>query len=146
MLWTLGLFIVYDSKVLKFAGAELGEISTNGIIESNEVNPGTVLLSFADTKGISGEGDIIKLNFNVVGAARTSTKIKLEARAYGVDLKDIAVKTSEGTITVSEKKQESTNSNQNQAPSDNNLLYYIIAGAVVVVIVLLLLLKRRRKK
>ena len=93
----------YDPAVLKFVDAELGEISTNGIIESNEVSPGTVPLSFADTKGISGDGTLIELNFEVTGAVGSSTKIEIKARAYGIDLKDISAETNGGTITVSEK-------------------------------------------
>ena len=122
----------YDPTVLKFADAELGEISTNGIIESNEVSPGTVLLSFADTKGITGDGTLIELNFEVIGAAGSSTKIELEGRAYGIDLKDISAETTGGTITVSEK---------------SSYLLYIIAGILVPVILLLfLLIKIIRKK
>lgn len=102
-LGAMDIKITYDSKVLKFSGAELGEVSTNGIIDSNGVDSGTVLLSFADTKGISEDGTLIKLNFEVVGAVGSSTKIGLEGRAYGIDLKDIALKTSGGTITVSGK-------------------------------------------
>ena len=142
----------YDPTVLKFADAELGEISTNGIIESNEVSPGTVLLSFADTKGITGDGTLIELNFEVIGAAGSSTKIELEGRAYGIDLKDISAETNGGTITVLEKSGDMCQMlpegiRQMLPDVVCQYLLYIIAGILVPVILLLfLLIKIIRKK
>jgi len=139
----------YDSTVLKFADAELGEISTNGIIESNEVDSGTVLLSFADTKGISGDGTLVELNFEVIGAAGSSTKIELEGRAYGIDLKDISAETNGGTITVSEKSgdmcQMLPEGIRQMLPdvACQYLLYIIIAGALVLIILLLLIFRKK---
>ena len=141
----------YDSSVLKFIDAELGEISTNGIIESNEVSPGMVLLSFADTKGISGDGVLIELNFEVIGAAGSSTKIELEGRAYGIDLKDISVETNGGTITVSEKTPENMcqmlpESIRPMIPEFicQYLLYIIIAVFVLIILLLVKIIRRKK--
>jgi len=140
----------YDPTVLKFVDAELGEISTNGIIESNEVSPGTVPLSFADTKGISGDGTLIELNFEVTGAVGSSTKIEIKARAYGIDLKDISVETKGGTITVSEKSGDMCQMlpegiRQMLPDVVCQYLLYIIVGFFVLIILLLIRILRVRK-
>jgi len=132
----------YDSTVLKFVDVELGEISTNGIIESNEVDSGIVLLSFADTKGISSDGTLIELNFEVTGAVGSSTKIEIEGRAYGIDLKDMPVKTDGGIVTVSEK---SGGICQMLPEFICQNLLYIIIGVFVLIILLLIKIFRRKK-
>lgn len=142
--------IEYDSTVIKFVDVELGEISTNGIIESNEVDSGIVLLSFADTKGISSDGTLIELNFEGTGAVGSSTKIEIEGRAYGIDLKDMPVKTDGGIVTVSEKSggicQILPDNIRQMLPESicQNLLYIII-GVFVLIILLIFMIFRRKK-
>ena len=153
-LGAMDIKVEYDPSVLKFVDAELGEISTNGIIESNEIYSGMVLLSFADTKGITGDGTPIELNFEVMGAVGSSTKLELEGRAYGTDLKDIPVETHGGTITVSEKTEQTPETMCQMLPESirsmipeiicKNLLYIIVG--IFVLIILLLLIKIVRRK
>jgi hypothetical protein len=103
-LGAMDLTIAYDPAVLKFSKAELGELSTNGIVEGNEGQPGVTKISFADTKGISGDGTLLKITFDVVGANGASTTLNAGARAYGLDLKDLPATAQGATITVSQPK------------------------------------------
>jgi len=103
-LGAMDLVLTYDPAVLKFSKAELGDLSTNGLVEGNEVQPGTTKISFADTKGISGDGTILKVTFDVKGAKGTSTGLGVGAQAYGLDLKDIPTAAQGGTVTVSTPK------------------------------------------
>jgi hypothetical protein len=101
-LGAMDVTISYDPAVLKFSKAELGELSTNGIVEGNEVQPGVAKISFADTKGISGDGTLLLVTFEVVGAKGASTALNAGARAFGLDLKDMPASAQGGTITVSQ--------------------------------------------
>lgn len=103
-LGAMDLTITYDPAILKFSKAELGELSTNGLVEGNEALPGVAKISFADTKGISGDGTLLKVTFDVVGVKGASTTLNAGAKAYGLDLKDIPATTQGGTITVSQPK------------------------------------------
>lgn len=103
-LGAMDITITYDPAILKFSNADLGDLSTNGLVEGNEIQPGTVKISFADTKGISGDGNLIKITFDVVGANGASTNLGASAQAYGLDLKDIPVVSQGGIITVTQPK------------------------------------------
>jgi hypothetical protein len=103
-LGAMDLTIAYDPSVLKFSRAELGGISTNGLVEGNEIQPGLAKISFADTKGISGDGTLLQVTFDVIGTNGASTTLNGDAKAYGLDLKDVPATTNGGTITVSQPK------------------------------------------
>jgi len=103
-LGAMDLTITYDPSILKFSQANLGELSTNGIVEGNEIKSGTAKISFADTKGISGSGTILTVTFDVVGAKGASTALNAGAKAYGLDLKDIPTTAQGGSITVTQPK------------------------------------------
>jgi hypothetical protein len=95
------LTVTYDPKVLKFVSAEAGALSTNGMIESNEPTSGTVLIGAVDSKGMTGDGTIVAMTFNVIGANGATSPVGVEVRgAYTTDQKDVASQASGGTITV----------------------------------------------
>ena len=103
-LGAMDLTISYDPAILKFSKADLGELSTNGIVEGNEIQPGVAKISFADTKGISGDGTLLKITFDVVGGNGASTILNTGAKAFGLDLKDIPTTAQGGTMTVTQPK------------------------------------------
>ena len=95
------LTVTYDPAVLKFTKAAQGALSTNGMIESNETHQGTVLMGLVDSQGITGDGNLVDLSFDVIGAQGSSSQINVIVRgAYGLDLKDVANQGIGGTITV----------------------------------------------
>jgi len=97
----MDLVITYNPAVLQFSGADLGEISTNGMIEANSATPGTVKIGFVDTRGVSTDGTLIKLNYNVVGSSGSTSQVTPQVSgAWNLDLVDIQTTVSGGTITV----------------------------------------------
>lgn len=102
-LGAMGIVLNYDPSVLKGMGADAGALASNALVESNELNPGTMRISFADSKGISGDGAILDASFEVVGDTGASTQISLEATGYDINLLDVQIKTSPGTFNVEEK-------------------------------------------
>ncbi len=100
-LGAMDLVVTYDPAVLLFSGASGGSLSSGGLVEANEVNRGTVRISFVDSQGINGSGEIVRLTFSVVGGSGSSTALGLDAQGYGLDLKDIPTSAQGGTVTVS---------------------------------------------
>lgn len=100
-LGAMDLVVTYDPSVLSFSGASGGSLSTNGLVEANEVTRGTVRISFVDSQGINGSGEIVSLTFSVVGSSGSSSALGLEAQGYGLDLKDIPTTAQGGIVTVS---------------------------------------------
>jgi hypothetical protein len=95
------LTVTYDPAVLKFTSAEQGALSTNGMIASNETRPGTVVMGLVDSKGMTGDGNLVVLTFDVIGSEGSSTQMNVIVRgAYSSDLKDVANQGTGGTITV----------------------------------------------
>jgi hypothetical protein len=86
--------------VLKLSGAQMGTLSANGVVEANEPQAGTALVSFVDTQGISGSGEVVKITFNVLGTTGAYSPLTLQARAYDLDLKDVPVAAQSGSVTV----------------------------------------------
>jgi hypothetical protein len=97
----MDLVITYDPSVLQFFSADLGAISSNGMIETNIATPGTLKIGLVDTKGISGDGTLINMQFNVIGTSGTTTQINPQVSgAWNLDLVDIQTTVSGGTIIV----------------------------------------------
>jgi hypothetical protein len=97
----MDLVITYDPSVLQFSSADLGALSTNGMVEANSASPGTAKIGVVDTRGISGDGTLVSMNFKVVGNSGSSTQVTPQVSgAWNTDLVDIQTTTSGGTLTV----------------------------------------------
>lgn len=97
----LDLTVTYDPAALKFVSGEAGPIAKNGMIEVNEVQPGTINIGIVDSQGISGDGNLALLTFDVIGVQGTSSPMDVVVRgAFGTDLQNIANDVAGGTITV----------------------------------------------
>jgi hypothetical protein len=93
--------ISYDPAVLKFSGADSGNVSKNGIIESSEIVPGTVLINFEENSGISQNGEIMKLAFDVPGAEGSSSQIRITPKKIqNLDKNDVPADVRGGLIQV----------------------------------------------
>jgi hypothetical protein len=88
----MDISLTYDSSVLKGIEADSGALATNALVESSEIEAGKMLISFADTSGISGDGAILEVTFEVVGDPGASTQMGIEAVGYDVDLLDVPLK------------------------------------------------------
>ena len=90
-----------DPAALKFVKGEAGPLSQNGMIETNEVQPGNINIGVVDSQGITGDGNIIQLTFDVTGAQGSTSPMDVVVRgAFGTDLKNVANNVAGGTITV----------------------------------------------
>ncbi len=94
------LEIKFDPNVLSLKDAKMGDISNGGLIESNEIVPGVVLVSLVDGGSIYDDGQLINLVMNVKGASGQSTDLKITGKAYNSDLVDIMVDFTPGKFTV----------------------------------------------
>ena len=100
-LGAMDLVLTYDPAVITFTSADLGEISTNGMVESNGGTPGTVKIGFVDTAGVNGDGTVVKVTFNVVGKNGATSPMNVQVTgAWKTDAVDIQTTTSGGTFTV----------------------------------------------
>lgn len=131
-LGAMDLVITYDPAVLKFSSADLGELSTNGMIDSNGAIPGTVKIGTVDTKGVSGNGVLVKMTFDVIGKNGATSPVNVQvAGAWNLDLVDIQTAVSSGTISVGGGK----------AP----LSMVTVLGALCVAVVFLGIRSRRKE-
>jgi hypothetical protein len=132
------LTITYDPAVLKFTKATQGALSTNGMIESNETRSGTILIGMVDTQGMSGDGNLVDLSFDVIGAQGSSSQMNVIVRgAYGSNLKDVANQGTGGTITVG---APGSGTGGNKTP----LSIVTIISSLIVVVVMVLKIKHRK--
>lgn len=130
----MDISLTYDSSVLKGIEADSGDLATNALVESNEIEAGRMLISFADTSGISGDGAILEVTFEVVGDPGASTQMGIEAEGYDVDLLDVPLETASGTFRVVEKGMGMP------------IIPIIIAAAVIIVLLILVLIIKKRSK
>ena len=80
---------------------DLGDISKNGIIEATETRPGTIVINLVDNAGISQDGDLLNLKFDVIGNGGTSSVVSITPKGlYNLDKKDIPAESCSGKITV----------------------------------------------
>jgi hypothetical protein len=95
------LTVTYDPAVLKFVSAKAGALSKNGMIESDESAPGTIMIGVLDSQGMTGDGNIADLTFTVTGASGTTSPVGVEVRgAYTLEQVEVVSQVTSGTITV----------------------------------------------
>ena len=97
----MNIEVTFDPSVIQFSSVDVGDISKNGIIEATETRPGTILINLVDDAGISQNGDLLKLKFDVIGNDGTSSTVSITPKGiYNLDKKDIPAESSSGKITV----------------------------------------------
>jgi hypothetical protein len=102
----MDLALRYDPAVVRFAGFQTGTSAEDALLEANEVEPGLLLLALADSNGLSGDGTLAVLTFDVTGADGDRTAIAVEAvRAYHYELlTDIPMSTTPGELLITGKE------------------------------------------
>ena len=100
-LGAMDFIVTYDTSVLKFSNGDIGEASTNAMASFNDQNPGSVKVALADSNGISGDGTLVKLTFDVIGASGATSTMNVNViGAWNEDLTDVQTTTQGGTVTV----------------------------------------------
>ena len=76
---SMDLDIRYDPEVLTFKGVTPGSLAKNAMLESNSPSPGVVKIGIVDGNGISGNGSIATLQYDVKeNAPNTQSILRLE--------------------------------------------------------------------
>jgi hypothetical protein len=103
----MDLALRYDPAVMRFAGFQAGASAENALLEANESEPGLLLLALADSNGLSGDGTLAVLTFDVTGADGDRTAIAVEVvRAYHYELlTDIPMSATPGELSITGKEE-----------------------------------------
>jgi hypothetical protein len=72
----LNLTISYDTDVLQATGFQRGAMVTDALFDANLEPPGTIRLGLAHNRGLSADGFLVYLEFDVVGTAGSRTVLR----------------------------------------------------------------------
>jgi hypothetical protein len=102
-LGSMDIVLLYNTSVLKIKAVGKGELN-KGLISSNtNENDGIISIGIADSKGISGNGEIAVLTFEGIKEG-TSEIAVLGVKAYDVNTHlEIPVDAQNGAVTVKQK-------------------------------------------
>ncbi|AKG91991.1 Cohesin domain [Geoglobus ahangari] len=107
-LGSMDIVISFDPEVVKVKSVGKGELN-KGILTSN-VGDGVVAISFADSKGIDGDGEVAVISFEALKQGTSELKFE-SVQAYDVETHvDIKVTSQNGKITVEESSKEKESS------------------------------------
>lgn len=70
---SIGIELQYDSTIIEAIDVENGEFSSDAMVEFNISNPGLVIIGIVDSAGITGNGAIAVVSFDVLENKGTST-------------------------------------------------------------------------
>jgi hypothetical protein len=98
---SMDIILNYDANVLSAVDVEAGALGKNALIESNTARKGGVIITLADSSGISGDGAVASVAFEVIGDAGTTSYLTLEdVLVHNLDLGEIIPTTVNGTFLV----------------------------------------------
>jgi len=104
-LGAMDLVISYNPEIAKIKSVGKGELN-KGLISSNTERAGIVTIGIADSKGISGSGEIAVITFEALKEG-TSDIMILGVKAYDVNTHaEIEVNKQDGKITVVGKEEK----------------------------------------
>jgi hypothetical protein len=95
---SLHLELTYDTTVLQAVGVKSGELAEKATIESNLENQGKVIIGIIDANGISGDGVVATVSFNIIGDGTSNLALD-NVNAYDANtLQDLATEVSSGNF------------------------------------------------
>ncbi|MCI0784824.1 MAG: hypothetical protein J4O03_06335 [Chloroflexi bacterium] len=102
---SLEFVLVYEPSVLEVVSVEKGTLARTALIDSGSRTAGRVWTAVIDTNGISGNGPVAVVSFNVVGNGVERISLTLESvYAYNAtSLLDIVTEASAGSFTLESK-------------------------------------------
>ncbi|MCH8279862.1 MAG: hypothetical protein IIC96_04210 [Chloroflexi bacterium] len=102
---SLEFVLVYEPSVLEVVSVEKGTLARTALIDSGSRTAGRLWTAVIDTNGISGNGPVAVVSFNVVGNGVERISLTLESvYAYNAtSLLDIVTEASAGSFTLESK-------------------------------------------
>ena len=96
---SLQIEITYDASVLQVAQVEAGDLGKNALIESNQDNPGIIIIGLVDSSGINGSGSVVSISFDVLEKDSTCSLIIKNVTAHDVNtLVDLPTSLTQGNF------------------------------------------------
>lgn len=104
---SMDIVMSYDSEVLQATGVDAGELGINAYIESNTADDGKIIIALADASGISGDGPVVVVSFEVVGDAGSSSSLELEdISVHDIERIEVITTTMDGTFNATDKTED----------------------------------------
>ena len=102
---SMDIVVTFDASVLKAVAVEAGKLGKNALIESNTAEEGEVLIALADSSGITGDGEVTIISFEVLGDTGSTSPLTLETVSVNnVELVEVITTTESGTFSVEEPR------------------------------------------
>jgi hypothetical protein len=104
---SIEILLTYDSEVLEVTGVIAGELAQDSMLEYNIQNTDEVNIGIIDTDGISGEGILATIGFNVIDKVGTSYLTLESVRTHDVTtLIDVINNTTNGIFIAEDNDLE----------------------------------------
>ena len=98
---SMNFVLTYNAQVLKVNKVDSGSLLSGALFTPNFKTPPQVRFGLATSGGISGSGTVAYIEFQVIGAAGSSSPLTLsEVDATDTSGKSVTVTTQNGTVTV----------------------------------------------
>jgi hypothetical protein len=102
---SMDIFLTYDSNVLRAVEVEAGKLAKTALIESNTAEVEEVIIALADSSGITGNGEVATISFEVLGDSGTTSPLTLESVSVSnTELVELVTTTESGTFSVEEPR------------------------------------------
>ncbi len=104
----LNLTINYGTDVLRSTGFQRGAMIGNALFDVNLSPPGTIRLGLADNQGLSGDGFLVYLAFDVIGAegSRTALRGRVTTATQANNDQRVTVQVRNGQFTVTSARKK----------------------------------------
>src|SRR3990172_8546833 len=100
---SMDMALAYDPSVLRAVWVGKGNLTANALLQGNANPMGKILIAMADPGGITGNGSIAMVEFEVLGeAGARSTLAFTGLEASGVDAMAVPLANRTGMFTVAE--------------------------------------------
>jgi len=98
---SMNFMLTYNAQVLKVNKVDGGSLVSGALFTPNYKTPPQVRFGLASSGGINGSGTLAYIEFQVIGAAGSSSRLTLsEVDTTDTSGKSVAVTASNGTVTV----------------------------------------------
>jgi hypothetical protein len=98
---SMNFVLTYNAQVLKVNKVDSGSLVSGALFTPNFKTPPQVRFGLASSDGINGSGSVAYIEFQVIGAAGTSSPLTLgEVDTTDTSGKAVTVTTANGTVTV----------------------------------------------